>query len=95
MMSLFMKARRLFYTGRVQGVGFRYSVKQLTAGYEVSGTVRNLTDGRVQLEIQGEEGELEALLEAVLKSHLKGFIREIEGHDVPVDPALRGFNIVS
>jgi acylphosphatase len=88
-----MKARRLFYTGRVQGVGFRYSVKQISAGYEVAGTVRNLADGRVELVVQGEEGEMEAMLEGVLKSHLKGFIREIEGHDVAVDPARRGFTI--
>lgn len=89
------KAQRLFYSGRVQGVGFRYSVKQLIAGYDLSGSVRNLEDGRVELLIQGPEDELESLLEAVRKSHLKGFIREIEGHDIPVDPALRGFAILN
>ncbi|MDX6765587.1 MAG: acylphosphatase [Candidatus Methylacidiphilales bacterium] len=89
------KAQRLFYTGRVQGVGFRYSVKQLSAGFEVTGTVRNLPDGRVELQVQGEESEMAALLEAVRKSHLKGFIREIEGYDIPVDPSLRGFSILN
>jgi acylphosphatase len=89
------KAQRLFYTGRVQGVGFRYSVKQIIAGYDVSGEVRNLGDGRVELRVQGPEAELEAMLEAVRSSHLKGFIREIEGHDIPVDPTLRGFSILT
>lgn len=88
------KAQRLFYSGRVQGVGFRYSVKQIAAGYDISGTVRNLDDGRVELHVQGAPDELDALLEAIRKSHLKGFIREIEGHDIPADPRLRGFAIL-
>ena len=40
---------QLIYSGRVQGVGFRYTVKQVAAGYDVAGTVRNLPDGRVEL----------------------------------------------
>lgn len=89
-----MKACRLFYTGRVQGVGFRYSVKQLGAGFEISGTVRNLPDGRVELVVQGDNTEIEGMLEAVMNSHLKGFIREIEAHDIAADPGLRGFSIL-
>ena len=89
------KAQRLFYSGRVQGVGVRYSIKQIVAGFDISGTVRNLEDGRVELHVQGSAEELDALLDAVRKSHLKGFIREIEGHDIAVDPDLRGFAILS
>ena len=37
---------QILYSGRVQGVGFRYQTKQLAAGYEVIGLVRNLPDGR-------------------------------------------------
>ena len=37
-----MIAKRTFYSGRVQGVGFRYSTKQIAMGFEVTGTVRNL-----------------------------------------------------
>src|SRR5215813_12067767 len=40
-----------FFTGRVQGVGFRYQTLQLAKGFEVSGWVMNLPDGRVQLEV--------------------------------------------
>ena len=42
--------QRVFYSGRVQGVGFRYSVKQIAQSFEVVGGVRNLPDGRVELE---------------------------------------------
>ena len=45
-----MIGRRVFFEGRVQGVGFRYSVRQLAKGYDVAGWVRNLPDGRVELE---------------------------------------------
>ena len=48
----------IHYSGRVQGVGFRYRVKTLTTGYEVIGTVRNLADGRVELIVEGMKEEL-------------------------------------
>lgn len=89
-----MKARRLFYEGKVQGVGFRYSIKQIAAGYDLCGTVRNVPDGRVELLIQGEESDMNDMLEAVFTSHLKGFIKRIESYEVAVDPKLRGFIIV-
>ena len=51
---------QILYSGRVQGVGFRYTVRTLATGYEVTGTVRNLPDGRVELTAEGRENELEA-----------------------------------
>ena len=53
-----MVAKRVFYEGRVQGVGFRFSVKSITTGFDVVGLVKNLIDGRVELEVQGEENEV-------------------------------------
>ena len=43
-----MTARQVYYTGRVQGVGFRYSTKRIASGYDVTGSVKNLPDGRVE-----------------------------------------------
>ena len=68
--------RQVFYSGRVQGVGFRYSVKQIAAGYEVTGWVRNLPDGRVELVASGEQAEVEAFIEAIGGSHLASHIKE-------------------
>ncbi len=86
---------QMFYSGRVQGVGFRYSVKSLVAGYEVVGTVRNLSDGRVELVAEGERDELEALLTAITESGLRRFIRGTEiGWGEPLGK-LSGFEIVA
>lgn len=84
----------IFYSGRVQGVGFRYTTKTVAMGFEVTGAVRNLPDGRVELTAEGERGELEAFQEAIRDSGLSGFIR---GEAVDWSEAtgeFRGFEIL-
>ncbi len=85
----------VLYSGRVQGVGFRYTVKSLVAGFDVSGTVRNLDDGRVELIAVGERDELDAFLQAIADSGLRRFIRnrELAWGDPGKD--LVGFEIVA
>lgn len=90
-----MQRRRLqvFYSGRVQGVGFRYTVKSLAPGYEITGTVRNLPDGRVELVAEGAPGELEAFQQAVRESGLGRLIRHEEVHWSDARGGFRGFEI--
>ena len=88
-----MMAKQIFYTGRVQGVGFRFSVKQLAKGFEVSGWVRNLPDGRVELQAMGEKEEVQDFLQEIQDSHLGGFIREITGSDISLLENISGFSI--
>ncbi len=52
----------IYYIGRVQGVGFRYTVMRLAAGRPVTGFVKNLRDGRVEVVAEGEEKAVEGLL---------------------------------
>src|SRR5207249_8898651 len=52
------KRAHVFYAGRVQGVGFRYTAREVACGYEVTGFVRNLPDGRVEMVAEGEEEEV-------------------------------------
>ncbi len=66
----------IFYSGRVQGVGFRYTVKTVAAGFEVTGFIRNLPDGRVELIAEGTREELAAFRDAILGAGLAGFIRD-------------------
>jgi acylphosphatase len=88
-----MIAKRVLYEGRVQGVGFRFSVKSLTTGYDVVGSVKNLIDGRVELEVQGEESEVEEFLEAVLKSHLRRHINRFVVREIPLKNGVKGFEM--
>jgi acylphosphatase len=85
----------VFYSGHVQGVGFRYSAKSVASGFEVIGTVRNLMDGRVELVAEGEREELEAFRSAIRDSGLAGFIRDekVTWSDAKND--IRGFQIVA
>ncbi len=69
-------AAQIYYVGRVQGVGFRYTVKRIASGYEVTGWVRNLPDGRVEVQVGGDHTEMDAFLRAIADSHLSSFIKE-------------------
>ena len=80
--------RQVFYTGRVQGVGFRYSVKQIASGYEVTGWVRNLPDGRVELVARGHAEEVDAFVDAIAGSHLGTYIKEVALSDVDPPPGM-------
>ena len=67
--------RKCIFSGRVQGVGFRYTVKNLAMQYDVLGYVRNLPDGRVELVMEGLPEETDGLLQDVsrkLSDYIKG-----------------------
>lgn len=88
-----MVAVQNFYEGRVQGVGFRACVKREARGFEVTGWVRNLPDGRVELQACGTRPELVAFMEAIRESELKAHIRKEECHWIPAF-AHPGFEII-
>ena len=86
--------RQIFFRGRVQGVGFRYTVKRLATGYEVTGWVQNLPDGRVELQVKGDSTEVDSFLEAIAASHLRQHINErLEGNAIQAFEGLKGFEI--
>jgi acylphosphatase len=88
-----MLAKQVFYGGHVQGVGFRYSVKQIAKGFAVTGWIRNLPDGRVELQVGGEANELNDFLEAIAQSELRAHIREMTATPLAAAPVARGFEI--
>ncbi|MGN6554317.1 MAG: acylphosphatase [Verrucomicrobiota bacterium] len=91
-----MKRNRMhvYYSGHVQGVGFRYAVKTVAAGFEIVGTVRNLTDGRVELVAEGLREELVAFQKAIPEAGLARFIRNEEVSWSEASGGFRGFEIV-
>jgi acylphosphatase len=84
---------QVFYEGNVQGVGFRWSVRNIAKGFDVTGSVRNLRDGRVELQATGDEEEVRAFLDAILQSELRAHIKKHSESPVAEPPAFRGFEI--
>lgn len=67
----------IFFSGHVQGVGFRHQVFLIAKGFECTGWVKNLADGRVQLYLEGEKDTIRAFTDAVL-DELDVFIKTSE-----------------
>ena len=83
----------VFYEGNVQGVGFRWTVRNIAKGFDVTGSVRNLSDGRVELQVAGEQDEVRAFLDAILESELRSHIRKHSEGPLTNPPLFRGFEI--
>ena len=89
-----MIAKRVVFEGRVQGVGFRYSVKDLSRGFEVCGWVKNLPDGSVELQVMGEADEVEAFIrEIAVESALANQIKDHRVERIPLLENCTGFRI--
>ncbi|MBA2586215.1 MAG: acylphosphatase [Chthoniobacterales bacterium] len=89
-----MISTEVFYEGHVQGVGFRYTVKQIAKGFDVTGWVRNLPDGRVELRATGAEEEVRAFLGAIGESELRAHIhKQTESAVSPPPVGPKGFQI--
>jgi acylphosphatase len=85
---------QVIYSGQVQGVGFRYTVKSAATGFDLTGSVRNLPDGRVELIAEGAKEELEAFRQAIRESGLDHFIRKEDVNWQEAKSEFRGFEIV-
>ena len=88
-----MTGRHVFFEGRVQGVGFRWTVKNLARGYDVTGWVKNLPDGRVEMQACGDQDEVDAFIEAIEESELKSQIKKVDVAVIAPLPDFRGFEI--
>ncbi|WP_422931197.1 acylphosphatase [Singulisphaera sp. PoT] len=85
--------RRVYYSGRVQGVGFRYTSERLSQGFDVAGYVRNMSDGRVELVVDGPPDALKSFLDAI-RGELGDKIHDVSVEQEPVgDPPYEGFSI--
>ena len=80
------------YTGSVQGVGFRATVKGIAKGHLVSGWVRNEEDGSVRMEIQGESNDID-LVRRAIRDRMKRNIRGEEAIELQDAAGESGFEI--
>jgi len=82
----------VYYSGRVQGVGFRYTVRSLARGFAVSGFVKNLFDGRVQVVAEGTPEELHAFL-AAIRGEMGHYISDTQESAAGATGRFQGFGI--
>jgi acylphosphatase len=84
--------RRVIVHGRVQGVGFRYTVSRTARSRRVAGWVRNRPDGTVEAVFEGEPAAVESLVRLCSEGPRGAAVDELEQHDEP-EEGLAGFEI--
>jgi acylphosphatase len=88
------KRYHIFFSGTVQGVGFRYTARALASRYSLNGWAKNLSDGRVELEIEGPENDLGSFLQD-LKEEFKEYLKDTQLQELPASGAYDDFRIRS
>ena len=88
-----MTSLHVFYEGNVQGVGFRWTVRDAAKGFDVTGWVRNLRDGRVELQATGEEDEVRAFLDRIAQGELHSLIHKQTENKLEKPVTARGFEL--
>jgi acylphosphatase len=86
-------AKMVHYSGKVQGVGFRAMAAEIAKGYAVTGWVKNLDDGRVQLFVEGSEEAVDKFLKAV-REHWKDNIKKEQIEDAKSTGKFKAFEVV-
>ena len=84
--------KHCFFQGRVQGVGFRYTTRNIAIGYDVTGFVRNMDDGRVELVAEGPEQEVSAFISAIA-DRMNRYVAGITAQDEPASGEYPHFSI--
>ncbi len=85
-------ARHIIFTGRVQGVGFRFTVFHAANRYRLTGWVRNCADGGVEMIAQGRPGEIDDCIRDIQES-FADYVIETKIEEVPPDPKHKDFKI--
>lgn len=92
-MALENVRKHMIVSGRVQGVGFRYRVQYLASGLKLSGWVKNLDDGRVEMELQGTEEMMKQLFEELNNDRFI-IVKDVQTERIPVIEE-KGFRVRS
>ena len=84
--------QHVYYTGHVQGVGFRYNALTCARAYAVTGFVRNLNDGRVELVVEGAASDVQSLLRDI-QHRMDQYIHKTESDQSPPTGMFPDFSI--
>ena len=84
--------KTIHFSGHVQGVGFRYTAQAIAREFDVVGYVKNLSDGRVKLEVEGEESEIDRFV-ARIHDQMGGYIRKVDSANAPATGEYTDFRV--
>jgi len=87
-----MQRRTYFFSGRVQGVGFRYTAQHIAHQHQVTGYVRNLPDGRVELVMEGEDAEMDQVVQS-LRQVMNHHIQRVDFSTAPANGEFHQFAV--
>lgn len=87
-----MTAKRIIFTGRVQGVGFRFTAHSVARHCRLKGFIRNLPDGNVEMLAQGQAEDIDNCL-SLIKETFADCIRDIQLEDIEPDNKYEDFRI--
>ncbi|MFH1440598.1 MAG: acylphosphatase [Candidatus Omnitrophota bacterium] len=86
------KQAHIYYTGRVQGVGFRFTAEDIANSLGIAGWVKNLSDGRVEVLAQAEEETLKEFL-VKISEYFSDYIKDTEISWLPVSDEFKDFGV--
>ncbi len=87
-----MTARHVIFIGRVQGVGFRFTAHRMAQRQQLTGFVRNLPDGTVEMLAQGPAQGIDDCIRDI-KEYFGDYLRETRIQEIPTDPKYKDFRI--
>jgi acylphosphatase len=87
-----MIAQQIIFTGRVQGVGFRFTARRAASRRQLTGFVRNLPNGTVEMLAQGRSEDIDDCIQD-LKEYFAGYLKETRIEEIPPDPRCTDFKI--
>jgi len=82
----------MIFIGRVQGVGFRYTAHRIAHRHQLTGFVRNLPDGTVEMFAQGSAQDIDDCIQDI-KEYFGDYLREARVQEIPIDPKYKDFGI--
>jgi acylphosphatase len=87
-----MAARHVIFIGRVQGVGFRFTALRMAQRHQITGFVRNLPNGTVEMLAQGPARDIDDCIQDI-KEYFGDYLRETRINEIPTDPKYKDFRI--
>lgn len=85
-------AKRIIFSGQVQGVGFRFTAHRIAGRHGLTGWVRNVRDGTVEMVAQGAAEDIDECIRDIEDS-FRGYVTETKTDEIPPSPQYRDFKI--